>query len=142
VALLAVVVALGVIAVLSERNGVDEYEAGTPEATVQAYFQALIDDRPDDALAQLDSELGCDNRFRPTVHVSRVVLDDVTYSADNTEATVRVQVTEDWGDSIFGPDKATFTETIRLATDTDDGSGDSWVIVQPPWPYFACRPGG
>jgi hypothetical protein len=142
VALLTVVVALGVIAVLNGRNGINEYEAGTPEATVQAYFQALIDDRPDDALTLLDSELGCKDHFRPTVRISRVVLEDVSYSTDDTEATIRVQVTETWGDGLFSPDESTFTETIRLGENPDDGSDDNWIITEPPWPYFDCRPGG
>jgi len=136
--LVAIVVALAVVAIVNARQGPEQFEPGTPEATVQEYFQDLIEGQADEALDLIDPDLGCDSRYTPTVGVSRVVLDRVTYNTDRTEASARVQVTETWGTGLFGPDEATFVETIHLTADAD---GD-WYISRPPWPYFDCRPGG
>jgi hypothetical protein len=140
VGLFVVIVALGVIAALNGGGGQDQFEPGTPEYTVQEYFQAIIDDRPTDALNLVDDELRCDDRFLYELNVSRVVLDSLTYNADNTEATARVQVTQSWGNGIFGPDESTFVETIHLAITDDEGDTGEWRISRSPWPYFECPP--
>ena len=140
---LALLVALIVAAVVASGRTTERYPTGSPEATVQQYFEALIDDRPDDALAFLHDDLRdrCDRDFGPRINdlrVSRVVLDDVELGRNDSEADtarVRVRITQNWGNSIFGPDESTFTETITL-TLGDDG----WRITRPPWPYFDCPP--
>ena len=135
VGVIAALVVLGFLAVLNQSGGPAVYDPGTPQATVQSYFQALTDGQSDDALEFVDPELGCDhNRFGPSVRVSRVVLESVTYSDDGTEASVRVQVTETWGDGLFGPDESTFNTTIHLVE-----TADGWLISDSPWPFFDCR---
>ncbi len=135
---MAIVAALGLLAVLNQSGGPAVYDPGTPQATVQSYFLALTEGDNNEALDFVDPDLGCDHtRFGPTVTVDRVVLESVTYNDDGTEASVNVQVTESWGSGLFGPDESTFNTTIDL-TEID---GD-WLITESPWPYFDCRPGG
>lgn len=135
--------ALVVGAVFAAARGGETYPAGSPEAVVQEYFQALIDSRPDEAAALFTDELkdncppGTVGRNRD-VTVTRVILDNVTRTTTSggaEQAVVRVRVSERWGDPLFSADESTFTEVITL---TDEGHG--WWISEPPWPYFECWP--
>jgi hypothetical protein len=134
----AVLLGLLVAAALAGRNRPHTYPPGTPEATVQAYFQALADHRPLRAHELLSPDLQ-DRCGLPvaadTAHLAvvRVVLDEVDTEGDRS--TVRVSVTQDWGGSSpFGSDESTTRETVQLVN-----AGDGWRISEPPWPYFACE---
>lgn len=139
VGIAAGVVLLGLLVVAavvgSDRNTAD-YEPGTPEAAVQAYFQALIDNRPADAYEFYSPELAdsCDRSyFDPySPRVTRVVLDEVT--ADTSEASVVVRITQTWDSGPLMTDEDTFTETLSLIN--EDGR---WRFDQVPWPY-PCPP--
>jgi len=137
VGMLAILVVGAVVA--AGRDSTD-YADGTPEAVVQDYFQAVIDERPDDAVVLFSDELRerCDDdaglRF---IRVSRVVLDEVvpTQSDDDLDRVrVRVRITETWGDSLFDEGESSFTEAVSLTM--EDGQ---WRISAAPWPYFGCR---
>lgn len=130
-------------AVFAANRGGATYPAGSPEAVVQEYFQALIDDRPDDAAALFADELtgNCPPGMVDRggyVTVTRVVLDNITRTTTSggaDHAVVRVRVTERWGEPLFTADESTFTEVITLTEE-----GDGWRISEPPWPYFECWP--
>ncbi len=129
-------VLLVVAAVVGSGRSTTDYEAGTPEAAVQAYFQALIDNRSVDAYEFYSAELA-DNCDRPYLdvyspRVSRVVLDTVTI--DGSRATVLVRITQRWDDGPLMSDEDTFSETLSLIN--EDGR---WVFDQVPWPY-PCPP--
>lgn len=127
---------LVVAAIVGSGRSTAEYEPGTPEAAVQDYFQALIDDRPADAYEFYSAELA-DNCDRPSFdayspRVSRVVLGEVT--TDGSESTVVVRITETWDDGPLMTDEDTFTETLSLVN--EDGR---WLFDRVPWPY-PCPP--
>lgn len=140
---LALLILLIAAAVLASNQAPERYPVGSPEAVVQDYFEALIDDRPDDALALLDDDLAesCHRDSGPRLNgftVSRVVLDDVEFDQgdDGVEsARVRVRITDSFGNSFFGPDESTFSETVTLTR-----TSGQWHISTPPWPYFDCGP--
>ncbi len=131
-----VLVMLIVAAVAASNRAPDTFPADSPEATVQAYFQALIDEDPVAAHAKLSSELQ-DRCDPPTgadlsnLHLTRVILDQVDTEGDIS--TVRVSVTQDFGGSPFGPDEMTSDEKMHLAK--IDGA---WRISALPWPFFGC----
>jgi hypothetical protein len=132
-----VLVLLVVAAVFAANRAPDSYPVGSPEATAQAYFQALIDEQPL-AIHQLFSDELQDRCDPPTaadvsfVDVSRVTLDQV--ETDGDSSTVRVSVTQDFGGSPFGPEENTSDETLHLTR--IDGS---WRISTLPWPFFVCQ---
>lgn len=127
---------LVVAAVVGSNRNTADYEPGTPEAAVQAYFQALIDDRLSDAYELYSPELAdtCDrspfDAYSPSL--SRVVLDEVT--TDGSEATVVVRITQTWDNGPLMVDESTFSETLSLVD--EDGR---WVFDRVPWPY-PCPP--
>lgn len=132
----ALLVSLVVAAVVGSGRSTTDYEPGTPEAAVQDYFQALIDNRSADAFEFYSVGLA-DNCDRPYLdvsspRVSRVVLDRVTI--DGSQATVVVRITQRWDDGPLMNDEDTFTETLSLIN--EDGR---WVFGQVPWPY-PCPP--
>ncbi len=129
-------VLLVVAAVAGSGRSTADYEPGTPEAAVQDYFQALIDNRSADAYGFYSAELA-DNCDRPYLdvsspRVSRVVLDTVTI--DGSQATVVVRITQRWDDGPLMNDEDTFTETLSLINEDS-----RWVFDQVPWPY-PCPP--
>ena len=138
VGLTALIVAAAVVA----GRDAERYPAGSPEAAVQAYVRAVVDDRPDDAVAWFSVDLADRCGFGTVsgfgdVTVTRVVLDRtrLVTGGDGTErAEVRVRVTERWGGP-FATDESTFTEIIVLTNDSD-----GWHIAEPPWPYSDCGP--
>lgn len=140
----AVLLALLVLAALvgPGRDTVD-YEPDTPEATVQAYFQALIDDRSSDAFDLYSTDLAAHcGRFGRDLYgtqVSRVVIEDVEIdegegSDDPAAARVLVRITETWSSGFLGSDQSTSTERLHLVV--EDGR---WVFGDVPWPY-PCPP--
>jgi hypothetical protein len=129
-------VLLVVAAVVGSGRSTTDYGPGTPEAAVQDYFQALIDNRPADTFEFYSTELAdsCDRPYRDvsSPRVSRVVLDTATI--DGARATVVVRITQRWDDGPLMNDEDTFTETLSLVN--QDGR---WVFDQVPWPY-PCPP--
>lgn len=139
------IVVLGLLvaaALIGSRRSVTNYDDGTPEATVQAYFDALIDDRPADAY-DLFSERVSDECRDPVMDIyarppSRVALDRVTVEdsgkVEGAEATVVVRITQVWGNDPFSGGEDTFTERLDLVVENG-----AWVFDRVPWPY-PCPP--
>lgn len=133
-----VVVALLVVAALlvSNQDPVS-YPEGSPEAVVQDYFQAIVDDDPRRAYERFTPDL--QERCQPPnpadisyLDVARVVLDEVDIDGD--EARVRVSVTETFEGGPFGSDESTTSQAVQL--ERIDGT---WGIAEVPWPFFCVR---
>jgi hypothetical protein len=134
-----VLVLLLAAVLLAGRRGPAIYPDGSPEATVQAYFQAIIGNDPIAMHAQYTEEIR--DRCRPPaaseiafLPVTRVRLDAVDSDDDGDHVTVRVSITQDWGGGPFAADETTFDETFRLV-DTAEG----WRIEDQAWPYIYCQ---
>ena len=126
-------------AVLAARRQPEPYPAGSPEATVQAWYQALIDERPLDAHDQLTAELQdrCDPPSAAEVagqRITRVTLDQT--SIDGDRATVRITVTRSLDGGPLGLDESVTDQTVQL---TRTAAGEPWRIAEQPWPWFACQ---
>ena len=127
-----IAVAAGVVA--ADRSEV-EVQAGTPEATVQAYLRAVLDGDVA-ALDQLEPGTRCEagditGAFVP--ESARIVL--AGSEVDGAHATVRVEITEGSAGSPFGVDE--YTHEQRFALEQSD-TGD-WYIVGAPWPLHVCE---
>lgn len=139
----AVVVLLVIAALLARRDPV-VYQDGTPEATVQAYFQAVVDRDPRRAYELFTPEL--QERCQPPgaaeisyLTVARAVLDDVVIDEDGGEdgggsATVWVSVTEAFEGGPFGSNESTTVQTVYL-----ERVDNEWGIAEVPWPFFCVR---
>ncbi len=111
------------------------FEAGTPEATVQAFLRAVVDNRRQDATEQLTEEFrercpaSRSGQYYP--RISRVVL--VNAFAEGDEATVEVAITESFGAGLFDTNESTVNATLVLAR-----TAEGWRISEAPWPFYDC----
>lgn len=154
-----VLVALVVAAVLSGSGGGKAEDPGSPEATVQAYFEALVDGRRSDARATFTDELAArcpevtDIGFsRPprvvitgsTLDGAETVVTDIGFSRpsrvvitgsrlDGAETVVDVRITMRGSDAVLVGSDDTFGEQVRLV-ETPQG----WRISDSPWPYVCA----
>ncbi len=134
---LALVVLLVVVAAIVSANRTPLHTAaGSPEATVQLYFDSLLDERPQAVLNTFTDDL----RIRCTDTLyrrwsdqapSRVNLDAAIVEGAIARVAVRIATAETGG--LLDSNSATFDETIVL----DHGSG-AWLISVPPWPFTTC----
>lgn len=130
-----IVFAIGAAVVAAGRPAT-RLDPGTPEATVQAYVDAALAGRSDEAARWLDpaGECGAQDLDQAgafgTDLGARVVLVDSIVNGDS--ATVQVEVVLGSG----GPfDSAEFREqhTYRLTR-----SGGTWLLTGVPWPLYDC----
>jgi len=127
-----VAVALVVAGVLGGFGGPDEQTPGSPEATVQQYFEALLAVPIGDVRATYSLRLAeqcTDVRDFGFTRPSRVVLAGSHPEGERTAVDVRITLPGDTG--IFGGAETTIAETVLLVR-TDTG----WGIDEVPWPYF------
>ena len=130
VAAIALIIALALVLALRPPK---QFDPGTPEATVQGYLQAVIDEDQAKAASFMTRDLvkrcGVDlnqirrgpDSFRAVI-VDTLVLDNVVY--------VDVELTEGSGGGVFG-DPYGFVETLTL-----EKSGEDWLIAEAPWPIY------
>lgn len=127
------------VGVLGEDE--QEFDEGTPEATVQRYVRALADEDAAviTSLLSADLQQRCDlvnirnYLSRPDDNDLRVVLRE-TDVRDGT-AMVRVSVTERYDSGPFDGGGYTHDETFDL----ERVNGD-WLFSSPPWPIFCPVP--
>jgi hypothetical protein len=129
-ALVGVLIVVAVVLVLQPP---DEFDAGTPEATVQGYFQAVIDGNRAEAASLMTPDLvercGAELvQIRDAPDSFRVVIVE-TESGDD-RSFVNVEITEGAGSGLFG-DSYTFDEAIVV-----ERVGDDWLIAEAPWPIY------
>lgn len=129
VALAVLLVALVVL--VTQRDPIS-LPAGSPEATVQAWLQSLVDGQPDTSLladqscGPVDGQLFMPDRLR-------IVVRDSTVAGDTAE--VQLEVTEDYGAGVLD-DGYQHLEVYSLQR-TDDG----WRITTFEWPWDPCFAG-
>ncbi|MDC5697244.1 hypothetical protein OO014_08235 [Intrasporangium calvum] len=133
---LAGIVVLAVVAALVSRGRPSaRLDAGSPEAAVQAYVDAALDGRADEAARWLDPAGDCDvgdldRAGTSGMSATRVVLVDSTQNADS--ATVRVDLVFGSGGP-FETSEYREPQSYRLVR----SSGD-WRITGVPWPLYDC----
>lgn len=124
-----------VAAVLAQTRDRPRFTEGTPEATVQAYLQAVVAGDGEEAVRHLDPEVGCtasqveEGWVGPGV---RVVLRDSSTDGDRARARVDV-ITPSGG--LLDPGEWTDRQTFELRR--VDGE---WLITGSPWPTYDCPP--
>ena len=127
-------VLLAVVAgVISTQQAPRTFEPGTPEATVQTYLQAVLDQDAQTAVAQLGPDAGCtvDDFVRgDPSEPDRVVVTDS--SVREGSAQVHVDLVYEGG--LFGGDGWSDPITFPL-----ERAGDAWVISTLVWPYYGCE---
>jgi alkylation response protein AidB-like acyl-CoA dehydrogenase len=126
--LLAVVAAL-----VSVQRPPVQFDAGTPEATVQTYVEAILDGDVEAAAGLLDPESGCtveDLERSEFQEPARVVVSN----SSAQDETARVMVDLVYSDGPFAGQEYASNETFRLVR--ADGS---WLITGEPWPAYYCE---
>ncbi|MGB5167232.1 MAG: hypothetical protein WBN35_01330 [Acidimicrobiia bacterium] len=132
-----IVAAIGVIVVVAlvlALQGPDQFDAGTPEAAVQGYFQAVVDRSRVDAERFLMPDLveRCDaglSQIRDGADSLRVVILDT--EPDAGRIAVTVEITERSASSVFLGEPYSFRDTLIL-----ERAGDVWLIAEVPWPIY------
>lgn len=138
--LIAVVAGVGVLTAVAIVLGMTADEAdldpGTPEATVQAYLQAVTDRDAEAAVALFSDELtdrcGINivrDSFQYGPRNFRATLGDVETREATTD--VFVEITERYGDDPLFGGESTFSEMYSL--EQQDGE---WRIVHATWPVW------
>lgn len=133
-ALLAAAIAVAAT-VAALRGDEEQFEAGTPERTVQDYLQAIEDRDPTAAFAFLSPGLlaRCDPPREVVTQRGgtsiRATLADREVTGNT--ATVRVELTESFRDSPFGGGGS--KQTLSFELEQVDGA---WRFSQMPWPLF------
>lgn len=129
--LLLAVVAAGVSAV----RDTTKFPAGSPEATVQGYLEAVFEQDFDAAVTYLDAGTRCTAtdfpRFYPN-DATRVVHRDSRGDAAQGRVFVHVDIINGDGGP-FGQDGWTDQQTFEVT-----GGGDTWRIAGMPWPLAEC----
>ncbi len=129
-----VLVALVVAAVLSGSGGGKAEDPGSPEATVQAYFEALVDGRRSDARATFTDELAARCPEVTDIGFSRPSRVVITGSRlDGSDTVVDVRITMRGSDAVLVGSDDTFGEQVRLV-ETPQG----WRISESPGPYVCA----
>ncbi len=113
------------------------FEPGTPEATVQDYVGAILDDDQETAWALLTPRLQTrcdvdeiDTRYRRGDR-GRIVLVE-SRQRDDT-ATVELEFNAAYGDDPFYVYESSYSESFRLRRVEGE-----WRISDIPWPFYWC----
>jgi len=140
--LIGIAGAVGVIVVASiivaiAGNGEQEFEAGTPEATIQEYFRAVQDRDAQSAFGYLTQDLrdrcSVEEWRRSTTYEEdfAVRIRDKTVRDGLVEIEVRIGV--NGGESPFSG--GGYDVERLMALELVDGE---WLISDPPWPLWGC----
>lgn len=129
-----VVVLAGVAGTVVANRSTPTLDLNTPEGTVQAYLQAVVDGDSATAADLLSPSSDCEasdvaSAYAPSS--ARIVLERTTGDADR--AVVTVDITEGSGDGPFGG--SGYSHSERLAVEREDGV---WKITGAPWPLYSC----
>ncbi len=121
------------------RSDTRSYEQGTPEATAQAYIQALFDGDRDTAHGFLSSELRarCEPRDLETWWISdaeSASFDEVRIEGTHAEIEIRL-ISKDYDLGIFPFDNYDYSRETELVLDQLAGG---WFITDATWPLAGC----
>ena len=135
---IVVLIALLVTVALA-RGDVRTYEPGTPEATAQAFIQALFDEDPETAHSYLSPglQVKCAPGDFDTWWVNSA--DSASFDetrVDGEHAEIEVQlVSNDYELGIFPFDNYDYSRETELELDLLNGE---WVITNATWPLASC----
>lgn len=133
------VVAAIVVALTQTEKPLTE---GSPEAAVQGFLRATEAKETQIAYDFFSNDLksecpledfGGRNFGRGQIDDSRIVFDK-TDVVDGT-AFVTLQVTQFYGNGLFGSSESTHSEQFTLSKESGQ-----WKLVRNPWPYYNCGP--
>ena len=133
-----VVLAL-LVAVALARSDVRSYAPGTPEATAQAYIQALFDEDSETAHGYLSTDLQAEcepGDLEPwwVRNADSASFDEVHNDGTHAEIELRLLSNEyDLGNFPF--DSYDYSRETELELDRVDGE---WVITDATWPLAGC----
>lgn len=122
-------VLVALVLVVTQRDPV-RLPPDSPEATVQAFLQSIVDGAPDTSLLAPDTcPGGLDTHFHDDDRLRATVVDSAT---DGDLAEVTLSITEFRGSGVID-DGYQHDETYRLAR-----TGDGWRITGFDWPFDTC----
>ncbi len=125
-----VIVAIGA-AIFASRNTAPNWPADTPEAVVQEYVLAVIDQDYATAVAQLDPSLECSpEHFIQAYYPQDTAIGLVQAHISQHEATVTVEF-GNYGEPFLDP----FIGQERFELVLTD---QQWRIAGAPWPVYEC----
>lgn len=137
---IGVFVVLSVIVTLALAGAnVRTYAAGTPEATAQAYIQALFDEDPETAHGYLSQDLQTkcepdDLELWWARRADSASFDEIRSDGDHAEIELRL-VSSDYDLGIFLFDSYDYSRETELELDRRNGE---WVITDATWPLAGC----
>jgi hypothetical protein len=129
----AMVVVAVVVAVVATTRSPMTVRKGSPEATVQAYVQAVLDRDNEKAATYLDPAGSCEAADLDAQNYvdrnARVELTDSLVRADTARVVVRITTPSG------GPMPNFLDEEATLRLTESDGS---WFLTGSPWPMYDC----
>ncbi len=127
---LIVIVAI-IAAVFASRDEATRWPPDSPEATVQNYVQAVVDQNYPTALRHLDPALACTvSHFEQSYYPQDTAISFFQAHITQDRATVDVEIGS-YGEPFF--DTFVHQEQFELMQ-TETG----WVITGSPWPVYIC----
>lgn len=127
---LIVIVAV-IAAIYASRDEVTQWPPDSPEATVQNYVQAVVDQNYPAALRHLDPALACNvSHFEQSYYPQDTAISLFQAHITEDRATVDVEIGS-YGEPFF--DTFVHQEQFELMQ-TETG----WVITGSPWPVYIC----
>jgi hypothetical protein len=126
-----IVVLIAALVFIASRGGSSRFDAGSPEATVQSYLQAMVDRDNDRALSYFEPETKCDASDLDRQYLSPDLTADLLDSSitgDRAQVKIRIRYADN---DLFGG----WSEDHSIGLTRISGM---WKITGVPWPLFEC----
>ena len=126
-----IVVLIAALVFIASRGGSSRFDAGSPEATVQSYLQAMVDRDNDRALSYFEPETKCDSSDLDRQYLSPDLTADLLDSSitgDRAQVKIRIRYADS---DLFGG----WSEDHTIGLTRISGM---WKITGVPWPLFEC----
>lgn len=123
---------IGALLFVASRSENGNFEAGSPEATVQAYLQAMVDRDNDQALSYFEPTTKCDSSDLDRQYISPDLTVDLIESSttgDRAQVKIRIRYSND---DLFGG----WSEDHTIALTKLE---DQWRLAGTPWPLYECH---